>query len=93
MPSAGLRSRMNLAQHLSGYTIDRDVAFDRAIAQASVWRLPGYCPHCLRRIPHPSNLERHIRARHQGMPRYERLGFSSTSATPWPEPTQTPSTP
>lgn len=45
-------------------TIDRDAAFDQALREAAIMRNAGGCPQCGRHILHPSNMARHIRAKH-----------------------------
>jgi C2H2 type zinc finger protein len=55
---------MLLRVRLRRKTVDRDDAFDGAFWGTAVVRLPERCPYCGRSIRHPSNLARHVRAKH-----------------------------
>jgi hypothetical protein len=59
---------MNLLLPFRRATIDRDAAFDQAFREGALDRVPGRCAHCGRRILNPSNMARHIRARHPDAP-------------------------
>jgi len=55
---------MLLRVRLRRKTVDRDDAFDWAFWGTAVARIPERCPYCGRSIRHPSNLARHVRAKH-----------------------------
>jgi hypothetical protein len=55
---------MNLFPPFGG-AIDRDAAFEQAFREGALNRVPGRCVHCGRRILNPSNMARHILAKHQ----------------------------
>jgi hypothetical protein len=48
--------------------IDRDAAFEQAFREGALDRVPGRCAHCGRRILNPSNMARHVRAKHPDAP-------------------------
>lgn len=45
-------------------TIEREAAFDQAFREGALRDVPGRCVHCGRRILNPSNMARHVRAKH-----------------------------
>jgi hypothetical protein len=49
--------------------VDREAAFEQAFRAGALNRVPGRCVHCGRRIVNPSNMARHIRAKHPGAPK------------------------
>jgi hypothetical protein len=55
---------MNLFLPFRGASIDRDIAFEQAFREGALDRVPGRCAHCGRRILNPSNMARHVRAKH-----------------------------
>jgi hypothetical protein len=55
---------MNLFLPLRRAKIDRDAAFEQAFREGALDRVPGRCAHCGRRILNPSNMARHVRAKH-----------------------------
>jgi hypothetical protein len=56
---------MNLFLSFRRAGIDRDAAFEQAFREGALDRVPGRCAHCGRRILNPSNMARHVRAKHQ----------------------------
>jgi hypothetical protein len=59
---------MNLFPPFRRAKIDRDAAFEQAFREGAFNRAPGRCVHCGRRILNPSNMARHIRAKHPDAP-------------------------
>lgn len=59
---------MNLFLPFHGSSIDRDAAFEQAFREGALDRVPGRCVHCGRRILNPSNMARHVRAKHPVAP-------------------------
>jgi hypothetical protein len=59
---------MNLFLLFRSATVDRDAAFEQAFSEGALNRVPGRCVHCGRRILNPSNMARHIRAKHPDAP-------------------------
>jgi hypothetical protein len=59
---------MNLFQPFRRAKIDRDAAFEEAFREGALDRVPGRCAHCGRRILNPSNMARHVRAKHPDAP-------------------------
>jgi hypothetical protein len=57
---------MNVFQPFGRAKIDRDAAFEQAFREGVLDRVPGRCAHCGRRILNPSNMARHVRAKHRG---------------------------
>lgn len=55
---------MNLSLPFRGPRVDRDAAFEQAFREGALDRVPGRCTHCGRRILNPSNMARHVRAKH-----------------------------
>jgi hypothetical protein len=55
---------MNLFLPFRRARIDRDAAFEQAFREGALDRVPGRCAHCGRRILNPSNMARHVRAKH-----------------------------
>jgi hypothetical protein len=55
---------MNLFLPFLTAKIDRDAAFEQAFREGALDRVPGRCAHCGRRILNPSNMARHVRAKH-----------------------------
>jgi hypothetical protein len=55
---------MNLFLSFLRAKIDRDAAFEQAFREGALDRVPGRCTHCGRRILNPSNMARHVRAKH-----------------------------
>jgi hypothetical protein len=55
---------MNLFLPFHRARIDRDAAFEQAFREGALDRVPGRCAHCGRRILNPSNMARHVRAKH-----------------------------
>jgi hypothetical protein len=59
---------MNLFLPFRRAKIDRHAAFEQAFREGALDRVPGRCAHCGRRILNPSNMARHVRAKHPGAP-------------------------
>jgi hypothetical protein len=55
---------MNLFLPFQRARINRDAAFEQAFREGALDRVPGRCAHCGRRILNPSNMARHVRAKH-----------------------------
>jgi hypothetical protein len=55
---------MNLFVPFRRAKIDSEAAFEQAFREGALDRVPGRCVHCGRRILNPSNMARHIRAKH-----------------------------
>jgi hypothetical protein len=59
---------MNLFLSFRRASIDRNAAFEQAFREGALDRVPGRCAHCGRRILSPSNMARHVRAKHPDAP-------------------------
>lgn len=55
---------MSLFSPFRRTTVERDAAFEQAFSEGAVRGVPGRCAHCGRRILNPSNMARHVRAKH-----------------------------
>jgi hypothetical protein len=77
---------MNLFLPFLRAKIDRDAAFEQAFREGALDRVPGRCAHCGRRILNPSNMARHVRAKHPDAPDVLRdpvfVGAGATLSTP-----------
>jgi hypothetical protein len=59
---------MNLFLPFRRARIDRNAAFEEAFREGALDRVPGRCARCGRRILNPSNMARHVRAKHPDAP-------------------------